>query len=97
MNRHISKIITAMRFPTCVMVVFAHSTLSVNMEGINSSVGSVISPIYIDNDGYARKTSINYRFLNNTTTDAVGLLEIDGSGNFYLDYEDKTSFFDSGL
>lgn len=63
----------------------------------NSSVGSVISPIYIDNDGYARKTSINYRFLNNTTTDAVGLLEIDGSGNFYLDYEDKTSFFDSGL
>lgn len=46
MNRHISKIITAMRFPTCVMVVFAHSTLSVNMEGINSSVGSVYSLIH---------------------------------------------------
>ena len=63
----------------------------------NSAVGSVISPIYIDNDGYARKTNINYRFLNNTTTDAVGLLEIDSSGNFYFDYEDKISFFDSGL
>ena len=63
----------------------------------NSAVGSVITPIYVDSDGYARKTNINYRFLNNTTTDAVGLLEIDSSGNFYFDYEDKISFFDSGL
>lgn len=36
MNKDISKTITALRFPICVMVVFIHSTLSVNMGGVDS-------------------------------------------------------------
>ena len=36
MNKDNSKTITALRFPICVMVVFIHSTLSVNMGDVNS-------------------------------------------------------------
>ena len=39
MNKDISKTITALRFPICVMVVFIHSTLSVNMGGVDALIG----------------------------------------------------------
>ena len=39
MNKDISKTITALRFPICVMVVFIHSTLSVNMGGVDALAG----------------------------------------------------------
>lgn len=39
MNTNISKTITALRFPICVMVVFIHSTLSVNIGGVDAMAG----------------------------------------------------------
>lgn len=61
----------------------------------NSAVGSNIVPVYVNADGYADKTNLYYRFLNNPNTDAIGLLVADASGNFYIDYEDKISLFES--
>ena len=43
MNKDISKTITALRFPICVMVVFIHSTLSVNMGGVDALTGGRLS------------------------------------------------------
>lgn len=60
-----------------------------------SAVGNAFRPVYVDSDGYAKVTNSDYRFNENVSPTNISILVTDTSGNFYMDYQTKTTFFEN--
>lgn len=66
---------------------------SIVMRPEGQAVGNQIRPVYVAADGMVKVTNADYRFNENITPTNIGILVTDSNGHFYMDYQDKATFF----
>ncbi len=57
------------------------------------AVGGPMRPVYVAADGFVKVTNADYRFNEDVTPINIGILDVDSNGHFYMDYQDKATFF----
>lgn len=69
---------------------------SIVLRPEGEAVGTAMHPVYVASDGYVKVTNSNYRFNENVSPVYIGTMTIDSSGNFKVDYMNKSDFLAQG-